>query len=154
MKSLPPGFLLSSILSLALSKNLSSTVHFQRKIFILYRNKILNVSVPPGYLNGTNTKFYQLAWPSRPHLALSAALGLNSTILVILFHKFINFHSILCTLIQLTYLYGVWLCSVTILLWNSTFCFFSCFCCCSLGFCDNSVANLFQVHSAFGPPFC
>ena len=59
------------------------------KIFILYRNKILNVSVPPGYLNGTNTKFYQLAWPSRPHLtllALSAALGLNSTILVILFH--------------------------------------------------------------------
>ena len=40
-----------------------------------------------------------------------------------------NFHSILCTLIQLTYLYRVWLCSVTILLWNSTFCFFSCFCC-------------------------
>ena len=43
-----------------------------RKIFILYRNKILNVSVPPGYLNGTNTKLYQLAWPSRPHLTLLA----------------------------------------------------------------------------------
>ena len=122
------------------------------KIFIIYRNKILNVSVPPGYLNGTNTKFYQLAWPSRPHLtllALSAALWLNSTILVILFHTWAQiFHSILCTLIQLTYLYRVWLCSVTILLWNSTFCFFSCFFCCSLLWqwpAGASVANLFRV---------
>ena len=86
------------------------------------------MSVPPSYLNGPNTKFYQLAWPSRPHLtllALSPALGLNN------FSHFVsyldlNIHSILGTLISLTYLYRVWLCSVTILLWNSTFCFFSC----------------------------